>query len=98
LTSSTGFVLQASALQFTGSGGSLTVLAGTPVDPANGPAETDSSGPMSSGVTVVSTQPGYGMGTYLYQPLARNFQLSIPASIPAGDYQGTMVANLLVGP
>ncbi|MEW6282959.1 MAG: WxL domain-containing protein [Candidatus Eremiobacterota bacterium] len=98
LTGPEGARLPSGALRCRATGGVVQAVAGVPVDPAGGPRETDLAAPLTGGLTVLSARPGFGMGTYLYQPAPAAFELSVPASAPAGDYRGSLVANLVVGP
>ncbi|MBI3930092.1 MAG: hypothetical protein HY319_31420 [Armatimonadetes bacterium] len=90
--------IPATLLRCSATGGKLERLAGLPVDSQFGPAETGLEGALSSGLKVVFADPGFGRGSYTYQPAAFSFQLTVPASASPGTYRGLITADLVAGP
>ena len=91
------YLLNASQLSYSATGGSISVLHGQAVGGA-GPFESSNSGTLNVPLQAVAAGIGSGMGTYRWSPQAQNFRLTIPGTSRAGVYQATLTFSVTSGP
>lgn len=80
-------------------GGTVMRIKGQDVDPANGPKEVGGGAvSLDTARKVVTASTNYGMGKYIWSPLATNLSLNVAAETLAGLYTATVTATISSGP
>ncbi len=82
LTGPDGYGIPSAALSIGGRHGSVTTVSGSR-PPAESVLRPTS---LAAPVTVLSAEPGAGMGTYIYTPAVNGLHLDIPGATPTGHY------------
>ncbi|MBI3930088.1 MAG: hypothetical protein HY319_31400 [Armatimonadetes bacterium] len=98
LLSQEGHRLPSEALVFQAEGGVVEGVSGTALDPVGGPYQTRARGSLASGLKILSSSAGFGMGRFRYRIDPGQFSLRLGEDTQPGDYQGTLTFTVVTGP